>query len=120
MENGCRPLLFPVRHIINPSRSQLHPDTRPLTLEVKAIAAGAISQIGLLRLSAEFVHILEVFSRIELPEDDLNQLHSFALRHEPTKRRVPRFRLPLSPPYYWPQQIISIESCVITAEAWKS
>lgn len=74
-----------IPHIINPNRSQLHPDARLLALEIEAIAAQAVGQIGLLSLSTEFVPNLEAFSRIEIPEDDSSQLQILALHYEPVR-----------------------------------
>lgn len=74
-----------IPHIINTQRIQPHPDARVLALEIEAIAAQAVGQIGLLGMTTEFVVNLEAFSKIDIAEQDVDQLKQLALHYEPVR-----------------------------------
>lgn len=74
-----------IPHIINPRRVQPHLDARVLALEIEAIASQAVGQVGLLSMTTEFVVNLEAFSRIDIAEQDVDQLEQLALHYEPVR-----------------------------------
>lgn len=72
-------------HIVNPSRTTLHPDAQLLALDIEAVAMQAIGELGNTSISTEFVINLEAFACIHVDEYDDYAVAELALAYEPVR-----------------------------------
>lgn len=80
----CRHLLFFISRVASPNRSQLHPDARPLALEVESTAANAVGLFSVLSLLKALVPSVKDFFENDLPKDKSSQFQNLSLYKEPT------------------------------------